>query len=58
MNVTTVKCLLANETTVTCHVRHISCPLTKLLKDNLSHATIVKCNHSILSNQKGLLQAK
>ena len=39
-NMTTVKCLLANEMTMTHHMRHIFMPLNKTLKNNLSQTTI------------------
>ena len=41
MNTTTIKHLLANEMIMTCHMRHILCPLTKLLKNNLSHNNLL-----------------
>ena len=41
MNVTTVKHLRANEMIMTCHVRHISCLSTKLLKK------LISCNNSL-----------
>ena len=40
MNVTTVKCSLANKMITTCHVRHIFMLVNKTIKNNLSHATI------------------
>ena len=40
MNATTVKCLLANEMIMTCHVRHVFMPVDETIKNNLSHVTI------------------
>ena len=41
MNVATIKHLLANEMTMTHHMRHRFAPIDKnILKNNLSHATI------------------
>ena len=41
MNVTTVKHLRANQTIMTCHMRHIFTPINQTIKYiNLSHATI------------------
>ena len=59
MNVTTVKCLLANLMTMTCHMRHIFMPIDETIK-KIFYLTqqFVKCNNSIPSNQNGLLQCK
>ena len=39
MNAPTTKHLLANETIMTCHVRHIFTPVNETIKNNLSHTT-------------------
>ena len=40
MNATTIKHSLANEMTMTCHMRHIFVPIDETIKTNLSQATI------------------
>ena len=40
MNMTTIKCSLANEMITTHHVRHIFMPVDKTIKNYLSQTTI------------------
>ena len=59
MNATTIKHSQANQMIATCHVSHIFMPDDQTIK-KIIYLTqqFVKCNNSIPSNQKGLLQAK
>ena len=56
MNVTTIKCLQANQMITTHHVRHIFMPIDQTIEIIYLMQQFVKCNNSISSNQKGLLQ--